>query len=57
MSVIDEIVKEIVAICKRDKRTDFSYEVLREDYVKGFAAEFAEEIAERLKANGISVDP
>lgn len=57
MSVIDAIVNEIVAWCKKHEHKEFSREVIREDYIEGWTKELIDEIVRKLKAKGITVGP
>ena len=55
MSVTDQIVDDIVRLCKKEGTKTISRIIVREDYIEGYAAEFVDEIEEKLKAKGITI--
>jgi len=57
MSVTDDITEEIVNHCKIENTTEFSREVIGEDYIDGWAKELIDEIVRKLKVKGITVGP
>lgn len=55
MAVTDDIVEEIARLCEESGMKEFSLEIIREDYLTGYAVEFMNEIKVKLKAKGIEV--
>lgn len=57
MSVTDDIVEEIVELCKEQGANGFSREIIGEDYIEGWTKELVDEIVRKLKTKGITVGP